>query len=248
MKSWEAEINKFWRRLEPEQFRYFTWENAWIGYERDIKLHAHRFVDFLKAKHGVKLTFDAAGLGRLNDIIPRLRATKYGRDLFIGLAGFLAQCVVSILKGEPGGTFVHVGMPEAEYLEVSSAEVSYNPVLEAYRALTEPKHNVREEYARLSRKVSEIRTSWRRLSKDERSRRIQATIRGQRERAEKLRQEVMEALSRLEEVNVDEENHKKPSSYPQYGVGKLDQPGSCCSHGSWLSLFTTHTSSKENEV
>lgn len=95
-------------------------------------------------------------------------------------------------------------MPEAEYLEVSSAEVSYNPVLEAYRALTQPKYDVREEYAGLSRKVSEIRTIWRRLSKDERSRRIQATERGQSERAEKLRQEVMEALSRLEEIKVNE--------------------------------------------
>lgn len=122
--------------MEPEQFRYFTWENAWIGYEIEIKLHARRFADFLKSKYAVKLTFDAAGLVHLNEIIPRLRVTKYGRDLFIGLAGFLAQCIMSTLKGEPGGTFVHAGMPEAEYLEVSSAKVSYNPVLEAYTALT----------------------------------------------------------------------------------------------------------------
>lgn len=206
LKNWQAEIKRFWLRLEPVQFRYFTWENAWVGYGKEIALHASRFRDHVEAKYRIKLTFGAEGLDHLYQIIPRLRATRYNREVFLGLAGFLAQCVISNLKGEPGGTFVHVGMPEAEYLEVSSAEVSYNPVLEAYRALTEPKHNVREEYARLSRKVSEIRTIWRRLSKDERSRRIQATERGQRERAEKLRQEVMEALSRLEEIKVNEDD------------------------------------------
>lgn len=206
VKSWQAEIDRFWRRLEPEQFRHFTWENAWIGHEVEIKLHVRRFADFLKSKYAVKLTFDAAGLVHLNEIISRLRVPKYGRDLFIGLAGFLAQCVISSLKGDPDGAFVHAGMPEAEYLGVSSAEVAYNPILEAYRALTQPKCDIREEYARVSRKVNEIRSIWRRLSKGERSRRTRATERGRRERAEKLRQEVMEALTKLEEVKVNEDN------------------------------------------
>lgn len=42
-----------------------------------------------------------------------MSATRYNGELFIGLASFLAQCIVLTLKGEPGSTIVHAGMPEA---------------------------------------------------------------------------------------------------------------------------------------